>query len=51
MSVLTAESRREIEIHRYPVLIYALVPVGRWCCRRGCRGCWVGLHGSICRWW
>jgi rod shape-determining protein MreD len=28
MSVLTAESRREIEIHRYPVLIYALVPVG-----------------------
>jgi len=28
MSVLTAESRRDIEIHRYPVLIYALVPVG-----------------------
>jgi rod shape-determining protein MreD len=27
MSVLTADSRREIEIHRYPVLIYALVPV------------------------
>ncbi len=28
MSVLTADSRREIEIHRYPVLIYALVPAG-----------------------
>ncbi len=28
MSVLTADSRREIEIHSYPVLIYALVPVG-----------------------
>jgi rod shape-determining protein MreD len=28
MSVLTADSRREIEIHRYPVLVYALVPVG-----------------------
>jgi len=27
MSVLTAETRRDIEIHRYPVLIYALVPV------------------------
>ena len=20
-----------------------------WCCRRGCRGCWGGLLGSICR--
>jgi rod shape-determining protein MreD len=27
MSVLTADSRREFEIHRYPVLIYALVPI------------------------
>jgi rod shape-determining protein MreD len=27
MSVLSAEARREIEIHRYPVLVYALVPV------------------------
>jgi rod shape-determining protein MreD len=27
MSVLSAEVRREIEIHRYPVLVYALVPV------------------------
>jgi rod shape-determining protein MreD len=27
MSVLTADSRREYEIHRYPVLIYALVPL------------------------
>ena len=27
MSVLTADARREFEIHRYPVLIYALVPV------------------------
>jgi rod shape-determining protein MreD len=28
MSVLTADSRREIEIHRYPVLAYVLVPAG-----------------------
>jgi rod shape-determining protein MreD len=28
MSVLTAESRRDVEIRRYPVLVYALVPVG-----------------------
>jgi rod shape-determining protein MreD len=27
MSVLSAEARREMEIHRYPVLVYALVPV------------------------
>ena len=27
MSVLSAESRRDFEIHRYPVLIYALVPI------------------------
>ena len=27
MSVLTAENRRDYEIHRYPVLIYALVPI------------------------
>jgi len=27
MSVLSAERSREIEIHRYPVLVYALVPV------------------------
>lgn len=27
MSVLSAESRRDYEIHRYPVLVYALVPV------------------------
>jgi rod shape-determining protein MreD len=27
MSVLSAENRREIEIHRYPVLVYALVPI------------------------
>ena len=27
MSVLSAEARREFEIHRYPVLVYALVPV------------------------
>lgn len=27
MSVLSAESRRDYEIHRYPVLIYALVPL------------------------
>jgi rod shape-determining protein MreD len=27
MSVLMADSRREIEIHRFPVLVYALVPV------------------------
>src|SRR5215469_6384137 len=27
MSVLSAEVRREFEIHRYPVLVYALVPV------------------------
>jgi rod shape-determining protein MreD len=27
MSVLSAETRREIEIHRYPVLVYALVPI------------------------
>ena len=27
MSVLSADARREIEIHRYPVLVYALVPV------------------------
>jgi rod shape-determining protein MreD len=26
MSVLSAERSREIEIHRYPVLVYALVP-------------------------
>ena len=28
MSVLSAESRRDYEIHSYPVLIYALVPIG-----------------------
>ena len=27
MSVFTADSRRDYEIHRYPVLIYALVPL------------------------
>jgi rod shape-determining protein MreD len=27
MSVLSADARREMEIHRYPALIYALVPV------------------------
>jgi rod shape-determining protein MreD len=27
MSVLSADARREFEIHRYPALIYALVPV------------------------
>ncbi|MGA2726583.1 MAG: rod shape-determining protein MreD [Terracidiphilus sp.] len=27
MSVLTADSRRDLEIHRYPVLIYGLVPL------------------------
>jgi rod shape-determining protein MreD len=27
MSVLTADSRRDYEIHHYPVLIYALVPL------------------------
>jgi rod shape-determining protein MreD len=27
MSVLTADSRRDLEIHRYPVLIYVLIPL------------------------
>ncbi|MDR3725847.1 MAG: rod shape-determining protein MreD [Terracidiphilus sp.] len=27
MSVLGADSRREIEIHHYPILVYALVPL------------------------
>ena len=27
MSVLTADSRRDLEIHRYPVLIYGLIPL------------------------
>ena len=27
MSVLTADSRRDLEIHRYPVLLYGLVPL------------------------
>jgi rod shape-determining protein MreD len=27
MSVLAADSRRDLEIHRYPILIYALVPL------------------------
>ena len=27
MSVLSADARRDLEIHRYPVLVYALVPV------------------------
>lgn len=27
MSVLSADARRDFEIHRYPLLIYALVPV------------------------
>ena len=27
MSVLTADSRRDLEIHRYPVLVYGLVPL------------------------
>jgi rod shape-determining protein MreD len=27
MSVLSAESRRDYEIHSYPVLVYALVPI------------------------
>ena len=27
MSVLTADTRRDIEIHRYPFLVYALVPL------------------------
>ena len=27
MSVLAADSRRDLEIHRYPVLIYALLPL------------------------
>ena len=27
MSVLTADSRRDLEIHRYPVLMYALAPL------------------------
>lgn len=28
MSVLGAETRREIDIHRFPLLVYALVPLG-----------------------
>ena len=28
MSLLGAESRREIEIHRYPLLVYTLVLLG-----------------------
>jgi len=27
MSVLTADARRDLEIHRYPVLVYALAPL------------------------
>jgi rod shape-determining protein MreD len=27
MSVLTADTRRDFEIHRYPIIIYALVPL------------------------
>jgi rod shape-determining protein MreD len=27
MPVLTADTRRDLEIHRYPVLVYALVPL------------------------
>jgi rod shape-determining protein MreD len=27
MSVLTADTRRDLEIHRYPVLVYAMVPL------------------------
>ena len=27
MSLLSADSRRDIEIHRYPLLVYALVPL------------------------
>ncbi len=27
MSVLTADTRRDLEIHRYPVFLYALVPL------------------------
>jgi rod shape-determining protein MreD len=27
MSVLTADSRRDLEIHRYPVLVYVLIPL------------------------
>ena len=27
MSVLTADSRRDLEIHRYPVLLYGLAPL------------------------
>lgn len=27
MSVLAADTRRDLEIHRYPVLVYALVPL------------------------
>jgi rod shape-determining protein MreD len=27
MSVLTADSRRDLEIHRYPVLVYAMAPL------------------------
>lgn len=27
MSVLTADSRRDLEIHRYPLLVYALAPL------------------------
>jgi len=27
MSVLTADARRDLEIHHYPVLVYALVPL------------------------
>jgi rod shape-determining protein MreD len=27
MSVLTANTRRDLEIHRYPILVYAMVPL------------------------
>jgi rod shape-determining protein MreD len=27
MSVLSADLRRDLEVHRYPVLVYALVPL------------------------
>ena len=40
-----------IEIHRYPVLVYALVPLAALVLQAGCRACWAGTPGSICRWW
>ena len=52
MSVLGANFRRDLEIRRYPLLVYALVPLAALVLQAWLpRVTGAAMTGSICRWW